>query len=451
MDFRTAEQKAEFDFLFKSFMETFKRQFNQIISTQNKINEQVKSIEVKNDEFFQKLCGRISEPESYGRPSNTPSMPQSDNEEEELVCSGLWFEDEHDMVRQPVRDGVKQTFEEGKSMFSSSLSQNDESYTSDTITQESSLFACEGLPTGNAQTGSDVFIVSESYYGPVPDQLPIDQCPASQNPTSVDSNLSRSDSNLPQFVECSHDTRVENGNPCLSDECSVLSSDIKNVSESRADFAQTQSIFSTCLANDSCSLTQEPAHFLITCSQLCDETMHNANDLPPTISRHGPDLQNDRFVSSDPDSEGLKAQTLTPFPSLGEGDVGPLTQEAFLVTGPSLVPPRFGRDQRPNVSSGTNQVSEAIVAQILALSFPKHGPDENITSFVGTSVLRRSVLDLPFPKHGPDILAFFRQLTSGVITQALRSSQSVGRTSAIRMAEGREAYGRLRPVRRPWF
>ena len=75
----------------------------------------------------------------------------------------------------------------------------------------------------------------------------IDQCPVSQNPTSVDSNLSRSDSNLPQFVECSlDDTRVENENPCLSDECSVHSSHAKNetsltnVSESRADFAQTQ-------------------------------------------------------------------------------------------------------------------------------------------------------------------------------------------------------------------
>ena len=89
------------------------------------------------------------------------------------------------------------------------------------------------------------------------------------------------------------------------------------------------------------------------------------------------------------------------------------------------------------------------MAQILAVSFPRHGPDESITRFVGTSVLRRSVLGLPFPKHG--ILSFFRQFTSGVITQALLSSQSVGRTSAVRMAEGREAYGRLRPVRRPWF
>ena len=52
MDFRTAEQKAEFDSLFKSFMETFTKQFNQIRSIQIKINEQVKSIEVKNDEFF---------------------------------------------------------------------------------------------------------------------------------------------------------------------------------------------------------------------------------------------------------------------------------------------------------------------------------------------------------------------------------------------------------------
>ena len=503
MDFRTAEQKAEFDSLFKSFIETFNKQFNQIRSIQIKINEQVKSIEVKNDKFFHEACARLSEPESPDRSSNSTPTSQTDIDEEKLSSAG----DESE-ISQSTRDGTKQSFEHGKSFLSPILSpgaqyeavSEDEFATGEpiTFTSEYPLFDCKAFSTGNAQTGSDVFSVSESHCTSVPGRLPIDRRLISQSPTSVDSNL------FQPVGYSSNEAPVENVNPCLLDECSVLSqSDTRNKAilhtsvRHPSESDQTESNTSACLSDDVCSLTRdtsppflvsdpplrdkrthsavyfqpsiprhgpdlgsgtlidtltkEPLPFLFTGSPLYDETMHNANDLPPTISRHGPDLQNDRFVSSDPDSEGLNAQTLTPFSSLGKGDVSSLTQEDFLVTGPLLMPSRYGRDQRPNVSLVTVQVSEAIVAQILALSFPRHGPDENITRFVGTSVLRRSVLDLPFPKHGPDILAFFRQLTSGVITQALRSSQSVGRTSAIRMAEGREAYGRLRPVRRPWF
>ena len=464
MDFRTAEQKAEFDSLFKSFLETFNKQFNQIRSIQIKINEQVKSIEVKNDKFFHEACARLSEPESPDRSSNSRSTPtsQTDIDDEKLLSSTGESE-----ISQSTRDGTKHSFEDGKSFLSPILSPGiqyeavteDEFATGEPIafTSKFPLFDSKAFSTGNAQTGSDVFGVSETHCTSVPDQLPIDQRLISQSLTSVDSNMPRSDSNLLQAVEYSPDeASVENVNPCLSDECSVFSgakyeatldTSVRHPSE----FGQTKSVASTCLVNDICSSTQELSHFLIIDPPVCDETMHNASVLPPPIPRHGPDLQNDHFVSSEPGAERSKAQTLTSFSSLGKSDVGSFTQEAFIVTGPLPMPSRYGKDTRPNVSSGTNQVSEAIVAQILALSFPKHGPDENITSFVGTSVLRRPVLDLPFPKHGPDILAFFRQLTSGVITQALRSSQSVGRTSAIRMAEGREAYGRLRPVRRPWF
>ena len=502
MDFRTAEQKAEFDSLFKSFMETFNKQFNQIRSIQIKINEQVKSIEVKNDKFFHEACARLSEPESPDRSSNSTPTSQTDIDEEKLSSAG----DESE-ISQSTRDGTKQSFEHGKSFLSPVLSpgaqyeavSEDEFATGEpiTFTSEYPLFDCKAFSTGNAQTGSDVFSVSESHCTSVPGQLPIDRRLISQSPTSVDSNLF-------QPVDYSPDEApVENVNPCLSDECSVLPSDAKDEAILRSSVLhpsesdQTESDTSACLSDDVCSLTRdtsppflvsspplrdkrthsavsflpsiprhgpdlgsgtlidtltkEPLPFLFTGSPLCDETMHNANDLPPTISRHGPDLQNARFVSSDPDSEGLNAQTLTPFSSLGKGDVSSLTQEDFLVTGPLLMPSRYGRDQRPNVSLGTDQVSEATVAQILALSFPRHGPDESMNGFVGTSVLRRSVLGLPFPKHGPDILVYVRQFTSDIITQAWSSSQSVGRTSAIRMAEGREAYGRLRPVRRPWF
>ena len=449
---------------YESFLETFNKQFNQIRSIQIKINEQVKSIEVKNDKFFHEACARLSEPESPDRSSNSRSTPtsQTDIDDEKLLSSTGESE-----ISQSTGDGTKHSFEDGKSFLSPILSPGiqyeavteDEFATGEPIafTSKFPLFDSKAFSTGNAQTGSDVFGVSETHCTSVPDQLPIDQRLISQSLTSVDSNMPRSDSNLLQAVEYSPDeASVENVNPCLSDECSVFSgakyeatldTSVRHPSE----FGQTKSVASTCLVNDICISTQELSHFLIIDPPVCDETMHNANDLPPTISRHGPDLQNARFVSSDPDSEGLNAQTLTPFSSLGKGDVSSLTQEDFLVTGPVLMPSRYGRDQRLNVSLGTDQVSEATVAPILALSFPRHGPDESMNGFVGTSVLRRSVLGLPFPKHGPDILVYVRQFTSDIITQAWSSSQSVGRTSAIRMAEGRESYGRLRPVRRPWF
>ena len=454
MDFRTAEQRAEFDSLFKSFMETFKKQFNQIRSIQIKINEQVKSIEVKNDKLFHEACARLSEPESPDRSSNTTPTSKTDIDDEKLLSSTGESE-----ISQSTRDGTKQSFEDGKSFLSPILSPGiqyeavteDEFATGEPIafTSKSPLFDSKAFSTGNAQTGSDVFGVSETHCTSVPDQFPIDQRLISQSLTSVDSNMPRSDSNLLQSVEYSPDEApVENVNPCLSDECSVssgakyeatLDTSVSHPSE----FGQTKSVASTCLVNDICSSTQEPSYFLITDPPVCDETMHNASVLPPPIPRHGPDLQNDHFVSNEPGSERSKAQTLTSFSSLGKSDVGSFTQEAFIVTGPLPMPSRYGKDTRPNVSSGTNQVSEATVAQILALSFPRHGPDENITHFVGTSVLT-SVLGLPFPKHGPD------NLTSSVITDLL-SSQSVGRTSAVRMADGRDAFWRLRPVRRPWF
>ena len=247
-------------------------------------------------------------------------MPQNDNEEEELVSSGFCPEDDHDIVRQPECDGVKQTFEEGKSMFSSSLSQNGESVTSDTITQESSLFACEALPTGNAQTGSDGFIVSESYYGPVPDQLPIDQSPVSQNSTSVDSNLSRSDSNLPQFVECSSDdTRVENENPFPSDGYSDLSSVTQNLAalnhvnvsvSCASDHDQSQSVSISCLAGDGdvCSITQDTSPpLLVPSPPLSDPT----SVCPLSIPRHGPDLRPGPLIDTGTDPETLKAEIIS--------------------------------------------------------------------------------------------------------------------------------------------
>ena len=342
----TAEQKAEFDSLFKSFMEIFKRECNEIRSLQIKINEQVKSIEVKNDKFFHEACARLSEPESPDRSSNSTPTSQTDIDEEKLSSAG----DESE-ISQSTRDGTKQSFEHGKSFLSPVLSpgaqyeavSEDEFATGEpiTFTSEYPLFDCKAFSTGNAQTGSDVFSVSESHCTSVPGQLPIDRRLISQSPTSVDSNLF-------QPVDYSPDEApVENVNPCLSDEYTVLPSDAKDEAILRSSVLhpsesdQTESDTSACLSDDVCSLTRdtsppflvsspplrdkrthsavsflpsiprhgpdlgsgtlidtltkEPLPFLFTGSPLCDETMHNANDLPPTISRHGPDLQNARF------------------------------------------------------------------------------------------------------------------------------------------------------------
>ena len=415
-------------------LKSIERQIDHHMSNQLVLTNKLHSIFHKNfekhlDELCNRWDARISESMPRGQSSNTPASRNLRDEEEQPVSKGFCLEDECD--RQPVYDDVKQTLEEGQSLLSSSQSLNSESVTSETLTQESSLFSCEAFPTSIAQTGPDVFGVSERHYAPVSDQFSINQGPIMQNPTSVDSNF-------PQSVACSPDkAQVENENPFPSGEYSELAA--LNVSVGRAsDRDQSQSVSISGLAGggDVRSTTQDTSPpFLMSSPPLSDPT----SVLPLSIPLHGPDLQYNIFFCSD--SEGLKVQNLTPFSSLGKSDVSSFTREAFLVTGPLLMPSRYGEYQPPNASLGTNQVSEVIVAQILALSFPRHGPDESITRFISTSVLT-SVLLLHFPKHGPD------NLTAFVITDLL-SSQSVGRTSAIRMAEGREAYGRLRPVRRP--
>ena len=83
-------------------------------------------------------------------------------------------------------------------------------------------------------------------------------------PTSFDSNLYRSDSNLFQPVDYSPDEAlVENVNPSLSDECSVLSSDTKNEAilhtsvRHPSESDQTESDTSACLSDDVCLLTRD--------------------------------------------------------------------------------------------------------------------------------------------------------------------------------------------------
>ena len=124
-----------------------------------------------------------------------------------------------------------------------------------------------------------------------------------------------------------------------------------------------------------------------------------------------------------------------------------------------LILPRHGPDQATNCFIRNDQDSEGLKVMTIAQSFPRHGPDQGTTCLVGTdqdsSGLRTSALALPFPKHGPDI-AFAASFYLSVplqfaIVRNCFGVPLVAQTTVVRMANGREAYGRLRPVRRPWF
>ena len=93
----------------------------------------------------------------------------------------------------------------------------------------------------------------------------------------------------------------------------------------------------------------------------------------------------------------------------------------------------------------------------LALSFPLHGPDQKTHCPPSTGQdlgrLLQTAHVLSFSKHGPDIWLL---ATSGeALLQFAKSfcmtPQPTRQTPGIRMAEGQTTYGRLRPVRRPWF
>ena len=145
-----------------------------------------------------------------------------------------------------------------------------------------------------------------------------------------------------------------------------------------------------------------------------------------------------------------------------------LNNASFFVTGPSpgddrkhpmtvLRPSinRHGTGLGSGLLINTGTDSEALKAEIVALTFPRHGPDQGKTRFVG--IIEQDpfcltfALGLVFPKHDPDITAFFRQLASlqFVVAPNWLPLLPASHAFVVRMAEGKEAYWRLRPVRRP--
>ena len=93
----------------------------------------------------------------------------------------------------------------------------------------------------------------------------------------------------------------------------------------------------------------------------------------------------------------------------------------------------------------------------LALSFPRHGPDQKTHCPPSTGQdlgrLLQTALALSFSKHGPDIrlLATSVEALLQFVKSFCMTLQPARQIPGIRMAEGLEAYGRLQPVRRPWF
>ena len=93
----------------------------------------------------------------------------------------------------------------------------------------------------------------------------------------------------------------------------------------------------------------------------------------------------------------------------------------------------------------------------LALSFPQHGPDQKTHCPPSTGqdlgILLQTANVLSFSKYGPDIrlLATSGEALLQFAKSCCMAPQPTRQTPGIRMAEGRTTYGRLRPVRRPWF
>ena len=129
--------------------------------------------------------------------------------------------------------------------------------------------------------------------------------------------------------------------------------------------------------------------------------------------------------------------------------------DAHAVTLP-LPLPRHGPGQATSCFIRNDQDSEGLKVTTIAQSFPRQGSDQGLVGTdQGSSGLRTSALALPFPKHGPDIAfaaSFYLSISLHfAIVQNCFVVSPVAQTTVVRMANGREAYGRLRPVRRPWF
>ena len=206
------------------------------------------------------------------------------------------------------------------------------------------------------------------------------------------------------------------------------------------------------------------------CAPVLDKPRVTQCPVSQTLASEDPNLHSSMFSPSNVRRE-IEAQddnsvTCLSVQSLAHNsDVTARNNESFFVTGPSpgddrkhpmtALPPSVQRHGTrlgpgPLINTGTD-------SEIVALSFPRHGPDQGKPRFVGImeqdSSGLTSALGLAFPKLGPDhSTAFFRQLAPlQFVAQYRLPMLPVSHAFVVRLAQGREAYGRLRPVRRPWL
>ena len=277
---------------------------------------------------------------------------------------------------------------------------------------------CVTLLSGDTQTGMNGILgIPES----VPDQLPFPHCPTIGRLTPGDSNSLIPNSHTSDIVDEECDKPI-----LVLDNGLIRSSDLK--SEASLDISIN-------------CLTENTRHSIGTCSSNRD----------PHFIASGPALGQDASFECNLSGNVGSGKTGTQ-----ESEKDPLDTKAATLPLPF---PRHGPDQASNYFIGNDQDSERVKAVSCALSFPRHGPDQETNCTIDTDQKPfgyTALLALSFPKHGPDITfaAFVHLFVSLQYAIAQRCSYvlpPVRPTPVVRMAGGREAYGRLRPVRRPWF
>ena len=207
------------------------------------------------------------------------------------------------------------------------------------------------------------------------------------------------------------------------------------------------------------------------CAPVFDKPRVTQCPVSQTLTSEDPNLHHSSMFSPNNVGREIEGQddnsvTCLSVQSLAHNsDVTARNNASFFETGPSpgddrkhpmtVLPPSIhrhgdGPGSGPVINTGTD--SEALKAEIVALSFPIHGPDQGKPRFVcimeQVSSGLTSALGLALPKHD-----FFSQFASlqFVVAQNRIPLLPVSLAFVVRLAQGREAYGRLRPVRRPWL
>ena len=289
---------------------------------------------------------------------------------------------------------------------------------------------CVTLLSGDTQTAmNDILGIPENPCPSVTDQLPFVQCPIMGRLTPGDSNSLFPNSPTSDIVD------EEGDKPFLVfDDGLIRSSDLK--SEASLDISINCLPEITQHSTDTCSSNRGPP-FIATCPPLGEERMFAS------------------FACDRPCNVGARKT------GAWESEADPLDTRATTISLSfiSLSFPRHGPDQASNYFIGNDQDSERVKAVSCALSFPRPGPDQGTNCNIDTDRkpfgLKTALLALAFPRHGPDITfaACFHLFVplQHAIAQRCYAVPPVRPTPSVRIAGGREAYGKLRPVRRPWF